>query len=294
MVDTVIVENDQAPTSAISWPAVFAGAAVSAALSLALLALGSGIGFASINPWASSPEPMTTKAAAVAGVYLTMTAIIASAVGGYLAGRLRHLWSGVHSDEAFFRDTAHGVVTWATATLASAAFLGAVGTVIAGGAVGGAASGAANRAASEAGVFTDRLLSYAPPAAATTTTTATGTVVPRDYAGDRSAAARMIGRLGPAGGAWTADDRQQLAAMVSARTGLPMPEAEKRVAAIETEARAAADIARRVAMQMSFWLAAAMMAGALAAALAAWEGGAIRDGRMRYATRAGDMRSVVR
>lgn len=278
MVDTVIVENEQAPTSAISWPAVIAGAAVSAALSLVLLALGSGIGFASINPWASSPDITTTRAATVAGVYLVMTAIIASAIGGYLAGRLRHLWTGVHSDEAFFRDTAHGVVTWATATLASAAFLGAVGTVIAGGAAGGAAS----HAARDATVFTDRLLSYAPPAAATTTTTATGTVVPRDYEGDRAATARMIGRLGPAGGAWTADDRQQLAALVSARTGLPMPDAEKRVAAIEAEARAAADTARRVAMQMSFWFAAAMMAGALAAGLAAWEGGAVRDGRLRY------------
>ena len=278
MVDTVIVENEQAPTSAISWPAVIAGVAVSAALSLVLLALGSGIGFASINPWASSPDITTTRAATVAGVYLVMTAIIASAIGGYLAGRLRHLWTGVHSDEAFFRDTAHGVVTWATATLASAAFLGAVGTVIAGGAAGGAAS----HAARDATVFTDRLLSYAPPAAATTTTTATGTVVPRDYEGDRAATARMIGRLGPAGGAWTADDRQQLAALVSARTGLPMPDAEKRVAAIEAEARAAADTARRVAMQMSFWFAAAMMAGALAAGLAAWEGGAVRDGRLRY------------
>lgn len=282
MVDTVIVENEQAPTSAISWPAVIAGAAVSAAFSLVLLALGSGIGFASINPWASSPDIGTTKAATVAGVYLVMTAVIASAIGGYLAGRLRHLWNGVHSDEAFFRDTAHGVVTWATATLASAAFLGAVGTVIAGGVAGGAASGAASSAARNASLYTDRLLSYAPPAAATTTTTATGTVVPRDFAGDRAATARMIGRLGPAGGAWTADDRQQLAAMVSARTGLPMPEAEKRVAAIETEARAAADTARRVAMQMSFWFAAAMMAGALAAGLGAWEGGAVRDGRLRY------------
>lgn len=291
MVDTVIVENEQAPTSVLSWPAVIAGAAVTAALSLVLLALGSGIGFASINPWASSPDLATTKAATVGGVYLVMTAVIASAVGGYLSGRLRHLWSGVHDDEAFFRDTAHGVVTWATATLASAAFLGAVGTVIAGGVAGGAASGAASHAARNA-VFTDRLLSYAPPAASTTTTTATGTVVPRDYEGDRAAAARMIGRLGTAGGAWTADDRTQLAAMVSARTGLPMPEAEKRVAALETEARAAADTARRVAMQMSFWFAAAMMAGALAAGLGAWEGGAVRDGRLRYGLP--DMRPVTR
>ena len=78
------------------------------------------------------------------------------------------------------------------------------------------------------------------------------------------------------------DDRTRLATLVSARTGLSMADAEKRVDAVEAAARQAAETARRVAMIISFWLVAAMFAGAFAASLAAWEGGAVRDGRLRY------------
>ena len=91
----------------------------------------------------------------------------------------------------------------------------------------------------------------------------------------------LLTRLGT-GPTLTTDERQNLAVIVAARTGLSLPEAEKRVAAVETDARAAAEQARRVGMMLSFWLAASLLAGALAASLAAWEGGAIRDGRLRY------------
>ena len=63
------------------------------------------------------------------------------------------------------------------------------------------------------------------------------------------------------------------------RTGLPPAEAQRRVAAVETDVRAALDQARRIAMQLAFWLVAAMFLGAFAAGLAATEGGAARDGR---------------
>jgi hypothetical protein len=141
MVDTVIVENEQAPASAVCWPAIIAGAAVTAALSLLLLALGSGIGFSVMNPWSAGGSIETTKAAMVAGIYLTLAAVMASAVGGYLAGRLRHLWLGTHPHEAFFRDTAHGLISWAVATVAGAAVLGSAAASITGGAAKEAAYG---------------------------------------------------------------------------------------------------------------------------------------------------------
>jgi hypothetical protein len=75
----------------------------------------------------------------------------------------------------------------------------------------------------------------------------------------------------------SADERTYLAQMVSARTGLPPAEAQARVATIENETRAAADTARRVAMQLALWTVAALFLGALAASLAATEGGALRD-----------------
>jgi hypothetical protein len=80
----------------------------------------------------------------------------------------------------------------------------------------------------------------------------------------------------------TDEQRQSLAAAVAARTGISQVDAGRRVTAAEAEARAAAETARRVAMQLSFWFVAAMFAGALAGGLAGWEGGAVRDGRLQY------------
>ena len=283
MVDTVIVENEPAPSSAVSWSAILAGAAVSAGLSLILLAIGSGIGFSVANPWSNSAAATTTKAATVAGIYITVTAVMASAVGGYLAGRLRHLWRGTHPHEAFFRDTAHGLVSWAVATVAGAILLGTVTTSLTGAAVQGASTGAGMVAARD-GVtagLTDQLFAYDYVAVSKAQGNQPNPGIARDYNGDRAVATRLMTRLGT-GTTLTADARQNLAVIVAARTGLSLPEAEKRVAAVEADARAAAEQARRVGMMLSFWLAASLLAGALAASLAAWEGGAIRDGRLRH------------
>ena len=284
MVDTVIVENEPAPSSAVSWSAILAGAAVSAGLSLILLAIGSGIGFSVANPWSNSAAATTTKAATVAGIYITVTAVMASAVGGYLAGRLRHLWRGTHPHEAFFRDTAHGLVSWAVATVAGAILLGTVTTSLTGAAVQGASTGAGMVAARD-GVtagLTDQLFAYDYVAVSKAQGNQPNTGIARDYNGDRAVATRLLTRLRGTEPTLTADERQNLAVIVAARTGLSLPEAEKRVAAVESDARAAAEQARRVGMMLSFWLAASLLAGALAASLAAWEGGAIRDGRLRY------------
>jgi len=280
--DTVIVENETAPRSALSWPGVLAGAAIATALSMALVGLGSGLGLSSISPWSSNGAmPETTKAATVAGIYLTVTAVLASAVSGYIAGRLRVLWPGVPHHEAFFRDTVHGVAAWAVSILVTAAFLGGVGALIAG----GAASGASMRAAAPGNggmfaPFTDRLFTYDYAAISNAQAGQPGTIA-RDYEGDRATADRILSHLRKER-TLTDDERQSLAVIVAARTGLALPDAEKRVAAIEAEARAAAETARRVAMQLSFWFVAAMFAGALAAGLAGWEGGAVRDGRLQY------------
>ena len=278
MVDTVIVENEPAPSSAVSWSAILAGAAVSAGLSLILLAIGSGIGFSVTNPWSNSAAATTTKAATVAGIYITVTAVMASAIGGYLAGRLRHLWLGTHPHEAFFRDTAHGLVSWAVATVAGAILLGTVTTSLTGAAVHGASTGAGMAAARNGttAAFTDRLFAY------DSVVVSKDSGMARDYNGDRAFAGRLVGRIGTPGSELTANERQNLAVIVAARTGLALPDAEKRVADVEADARAAAEQARRVGMMLSFWLAASLLAGALAASLAAWEGGAIRDGRLRY------------
>jgi hypothetical protein len=135
--------------SAVSWSAIFAGAAAASALSLILLILGTGLGLSSVSPWASAG-----MGAAVFGVstilWVTCTQVIASGMGGYLAGRLRTKHVSIHNDEVYFRDTAHGFLAWAIATLLTASLLAsAVGTVVgAGGVSATAATSPATSAAS--------------------------------------------------------------------------------------------------------------------------------------------------
>lgn len=143
---TVVTAPIVAPPSesAVSWGAIFAGAAAAAALSLVLLILGVGLGLSSVSPW--SFEGVSKETFGWSSIlWLTFTALAASGLGGYLAGRLRTKWTQIHGDETYFRDTAHGFVSWAVATLLTAGLLtSAIGGVLGAGAkVAGATAGAA-------------------------------------------------------------------------------------------------------------------------------------------------------
>src|SRR5664280_337874 len=131
-------EPKQTQASAVSWSAIVAGAAGAAALSLILLMLGTGLGLSSVSPWAYSGVSATTFGVSTI-LWLTFTQLVASGVGGYLAGRLRTKWVAVHTDEVYFRDTAHGFLAWAVASLATAALLTSViGSIVSGGIKAGA------------------------------------------------------------------------------------------------------------------------------------------------------------
>lgn len=137
--------------SAVSWGAILAGATVSAALSLILLVLGMGLGMSAVSPWASQGIDADTFGWATI-TWISITSIIAAGLGGYLAGRLRTKWVSVHADESYFRDTAHGFLSWAVATLLTAALLtSAVGAIISGGVQAGA-SAAGSAAGGIAGI----------------------------------------------------------------------------------------------------------------------------------------------
>ena len=73
-------------------------------------------------------------------------------------------------------------------------------------------------------------------------------------------------------------DRQYVAKVVAARTGLSQPDAEKRVNEVVTQVKTDLDAARKAAMQLAFWLTASLLLGAFCASLAATEGGGLRDG----------------
>jgi hypothetical protein len=258
--------------SAVSWASVAAGAVVAAAVSLALFALGAGLGLASVSPWADSGVSATTFTNA-SGIYLVIVAVMSSAIGGYLAARLRTKWTGIHSNEVFFRDTAHGFIAWAFATVLSASLLAAAATHIVAGAASGVAPAAAQGSSSinPSQVFVDRLFrtdqGATPPAGASENNGATRAEVLRLW----TPSFRDNGDLAAA-------DRTYVARLVAAQTGMSQADAEKRVNDVITEAKAAADRARSGAAKLAFWMAAALLFGAFAASLAAVEGGQLRDG----------------
>ena len=256
----------------VSWGAIAGGAVAAAALTLVLVAFGAGLGLSSVSPWSGSGVSASTFQIGT-GIYLVIVSVMSSAVGGYLAGRLRTKWVGVHSNEVFFRDTAHGLLTWAFATLISATALASTTAYLANGAMGVAASqtlGGTNPSE----IYVDKLLRPTSPQAPTSE------IAPANASG--SAARGELSRL------WTADfndsaalgsaDRAYVAQVVAAQTGLSQADAEKRVDAVVAEAKTAADTTRRNAAHLSFWLTAALLFGAFAASLAAAEGGALRDG----------------
>jgi len=156
---TVAIEDSH---SVVSWKVVLAGAVASLALTLVLLAFGVGVGFSVVSPWANSGMSSTTFSIA-AGVYLIVIAMLPSTIGGYIAGRMRAHWTTVHAHERYFRDTAHGFLVWALATVISAAILGGATTSILSGA-GAAATPAATAAARTAptDIYVDQLLRKAP------------------------------------------------------------------------------------------------------------------------------------
>jgi hypothetical protein len=290
-------------STAVSWGAILAGATASAAITLLLLAFGTGVGFSVVSPWAGEGVSGTTFTIA-GGIYLIVVAMIPATVGGYLAGRLRSQWANVHEHERYFRDSAHGFVVWAFATAVTAAVLGGAASHIIGG-VGSTAAAAASTAAqsSPADLTIDRLLRTDPtpgtPAervnqATSPTTQAEQTAAPmqggqiaapppspRNALGPNGANRGELSRiLVPAlaqGGSVSAPDKAYLAKLVSARTGLSQADAEKRVDEVTTQAKSTADAARKSAATFSLWLVVSMLAGALAASLAAIEGGNLRN-----------------
>jgi hypothetical protein len=303
---TTVEVVEEGPLSAVSWGAVVAGGFIAAALTLFLLALGAGIGLSVVSPWGDA-RVSSTHAALGAGIYLVLSAIIASALGGYIAGRLRRRWAAADDDEVYFRDTAHGFLAWAVATVVSAAFLASAGTAMIGLPAIGITTGGGHGL--DAAPFVDRLLRPQLNAPATPTPNAAagqagGTAPPAP----ETARTRPVVVGGPAlvevratlsrlllssladtnprdADGLTVDDRTYMGQIVTAYSGLNPAQADQRVAEVTQKMRTVADTARRAARNLALWLAGSLLFGAFAASLAALEGGGLRDGRLRYGPR---------
>jgi hypothetical protein len=263
--------KNEAPSSGVSWPAVLAGAFAAAALSLSLLALGTGIGLSSVSPWSN----MGASASAIgigAIVWLIVTQIIAATIGGYLAGRLRTKWVNIHTDEVYFRDTAHGFLVWAVGLVIAAAFLASAATSMVGG---GAQLGAitAGKATSNQadGQVSD------PNEYFINTLFRSDRPVPDSNDASMRAEAGNIFANALRQKDIPAPDKTYLARLVAARTGLSQTDAEQRVSDVLTQARQAADIARKAVAHTLYWTFLALLIGAFFASFAATIGGKQRD-----------------
>jgi len=108
------------PQSAVSWGAIFAGAVTALALAFVLLGLAAGFGMKLASPWPGVGGP-STDFTPILGAWMIVVQVLSSALGGYLAGRLRTKWLNLHAHETHFRDTAHGLLVWALSTVAGVA-----------------------------------------------------------------------------------------------------------------------------------------------------------------------------
>ncbi len=300
--------NRSINSSAVSWGAIFAGAAVAAALSLILLILGAGLGLSTVSPWANKGFSAATFGVSTI-VWLTVTQILAAGMGGYLAGRLRTKWDGVHSDEVFFRDTAHGFLAWSVATLATAALLTSViGSVVKSGVQAGATvvESAAVAAAGKAddglnqldktgnasatsinggNYFIDSLFRAAP------TSPDTLSANPQTDISQKNASTAEVIRIlanSKDNKSLPAEDVSYISLLIANNTGLTQQEAESRFnetyaqmqkekLEAELAAKNTAEKVRKATIYATLWLFVSLLMGAFSASLAATWGGRSRD-----------------
>lgn len=255
--------------SAVSWPAVFAGGFITVAIGLMLFALGTGLGLSSVSPWGNSVSVTTFTVGAA--IWLIIVQWLSAAIGAYVTGRLRTKWVDVHTDEVMFRDTAHGLLTWALSAVFGALLLASAASSILGGATqataqaAGMAASQSNSGGSEPSAYiVDGLFRANQPP-------------PNAPAQDVRPEATRILATSVKNGSMSQEDKTYLAQMISARTGLSQQDADKRIDDTMNQAKAAADTARKTGAKVAIYTFFSMLIGAFIAATAGAIGGRARD-----------------
>ena len=257
--------GNDATASGVSWAAVAGGAFVSAALSLILVSLGAGLGLSEVSPWAGIGATASTLG--TAGIlWLIGMQVASSAMGGYLAGRLRTKWTQTHDDEVYFRDTAHGLLVWSVGLVITASFL-----VSSAASMAGAAPSKATSSGMQAGI-----LAGADPNAYFVDSLFRSDKQVTSNEPSRAEASRIFARA-LSMKEMTPLDRNYLAQMISGQAGITPVEAGQRVTNTLNDARQALDLARKTTAHALLWMFIALLAGAFCSSYAATIGGRQRD-----------------
>src|SRR5215216_7075564 len=251
--------------SYVSWSAIVAGALAAAAIAFVLHSFAAGIGIA-VSSTAPTWRDASFALVALSGLYLVLVALISYGVGGYVAGRMRSRLVGRTPDENEFRDGVHGAASWALATLLTALLIfGAAQSLTR---LAAPSSGSAGPSTSVGG---ENIIAYD---------------IDRLFRGVRSdvnmeytrAEAGRILLTASSHRGMPPEDRTELVRLVTARTGLAQPEAERRVDDVTARARENIARARKSAVILAFSAGAAALIGLAVAWFAAGEGGGHRDG----------------
>jgi hypothetical protein len=274
--------------SAINWGPIIGGAASAIGVTLILVMFGSGLGLTMVSPWSDQSSSAATVGISAA-IWLVVVQWLSAALGGYITGRLRTKWAAVHTDEVFFRDTAHGFVTWAVATIIVAGFLTSSLSSLAGAgaqAVGTAAQ-TAGIAGSAAAASSSDETSGNPATSYFTDALLRPQQISANAQSDNGAATAEISRIlmnGAAAGEIPEDDRVYMANIVAARTGLSPEESKARVDTVlkriedaKVAAQQTADEARKGAATTAMVGALSLLVGAFISCAAAALGGRQRD-----------------
>jgi hypothetical protein len=272
MTDAVVIQPEVAAgepaVAGISWPAIAAGSVVSCALTVVLIAFGVGLGLSVVSPWSGAGVSATTFKIGT-GLYLVVIAMLSSSIGGYIAGRLRTRWIGVQSNEVYFRDTAHGFVAWAFASVLGAVLLASPVSSLVGSGSSAVMQGASSASRSNGAMdgYVDALLRTETPASQ-----------PANGNESRGELTRLLTSTFRNGTALKPADQEYVSKVVAARTGISQADADKRVNEVVTQVKSDIDTARKATAQLAFWLTASLLIGAFCSSLAATEGGGLRDG----------------
>ncbi len=254
--------QNEASASGVSWSAVFAGAAATAALALILLSLGTGLGLSSVSVFSNAGASGSAIGTA-AILWLIFMEIASSSMGGYLAGRLRTKWTSIHTDEVYFRDTAHGFLAWSVALVVTAAFLGSAATSLVGSSV-DAKPSAGSQSQDSISYFADSMMrtDAAKPEGST--------ALNRSEVGIILAHALRQGELAE-------QDQRYLDQLVITNTGLAPNEADKRVTETFAAVKQATEMTRKAIAHTLLWAFLALLVGAFCASFSATIGGRQRD-----------------
>jgi len=251
----------------ISWGAVLAGVVTALVTQLILNMLGIGIGVATLDP-ATGDNPQASTFSIAAGIWWTLSGIIASFAGGYLAGRL----SGRPKEStAGF----HGLIAWAATTLIIFYLLTSTLGSLLGGAYNtlSSAVGGLGRTAVQTAAPT---LAQNPDPFAAIEQQVRGASGGNDPAQLRDTAVMSLRAMLTGDQAQAQQARDRATDALARAQNIPPEEARNRIAQYEQQYRQAVDRAKQAADTAATGVSTAALLGALGlilGALAGWFGG---------------------